>query len=58
MTVALPLMRNAPTSLAKNVLFSFALTTGMSATDAAIQWKISGLGTTALKSQTNKCMIS
>ena len=48
MTAGLPLMKNAFTPLAKKVLLPSGLSVGMSATEAAIQKKIYGSGTTAL----------
>ena len=48
MTAGLPLMNNVHTSLAKSVLIPLGLTAAASATDAAIQKKIFGSGTTAL----------
>ena len=48
MTAGLPLMKNVLTSLAKSVLVPLGLTVAASATDAAIQKKIFGSGTTAL----------
>ena len=47
MTTALPLMKNVLTPLAKSVLVSIGLTAAASATDAAIQNKTFGSGTTA-----------
>ena len=47
-TAGLPLMKVVLTSLAKSVLISLGLSAGMSATDAAIQKKTYGSGTTAL----------
>ena len=48
MTAGLRLMKSVLTPLAKNVLLPSGLSAGMSATDAAIQKKIYGSGTTAL----------
>ena len=48
MVAGLPLKKNVLTLLAKSILLPFALTAGTSATDAAIQKKIIGSGTTAL----------
>ena len=48
MTAVLLLIKNVLTPLAKSVLILLGLTAAMSATDAAIQKKIHGLGTTAL----------
>ena len=48
MTAGLPLMKRVLTPLAKNVLLRFGLSAAMSATDAVIQKKIHGSGTTAL----------
>ena len=47
MTTALPLMKNVLTPLAKSVLVSIGLAAAASATDAAIQNKTFGSGTTA-----------
>ena len=47
MTTALPLMKNVLIPLAKSVLVSIGLTAAASATDAAIQNKTFGSGTTA-----------
>ena len=47
-TAGLPLMKSVPTPLAKSALLLFGLTAAMLATDAAIQRKIYGSGTTAL----------
>ena len=47
-TTGLPLMESILTSLAKIILLSVVLPTGMEATDADIQKKIIGPGTTAL----------
>ena len=47
-SAGLPLMKNVLTPLAKSILISFGLTAGVSATDAAIQKKLFGSGTTAL----------
>ena len=48
MGAGLPLMKNVLTLLAKHVLISFGLTAAVSATDAAIQKKNFGSGTTTL----------
>ena len=48
MTAGLPLMKNAITPLAKNVLFPLRLTVRMATTDEAIQDKNRGSGMTAL----------
>ena len=48
MSVGLPLVKNVLTPLAKNVLVPSGLTAADSATDAAIQKKIYGSGTTTL----------
>ena len=48
MTAGLPLMKSVLTPFAKSVLIPLALTVAASATDAAIQKKIYGSGTTAL----------
>ena len=48
MTAGLPLMKMVLTPFAKSVLIPLALTVAASATDAAIQKKIYGSGTTAL----------
>ena len=48
MTAGLPLMKSVLTPLAKSLLILLGLLAGMSATDAAIQKKFYGLGTTAL----------
>ena len=48
MEVGLPLMKSVLKSLAKSVLLPFGLSAAMSPTDAAIQKKIQGSGTTAL----------
>ena len=48
MTAGLPLIKRVLTPLAKNVLLRFGLSAAMSATDAVIQKKIHGSGTTAL----------
>ena len=48
MTAGLRLMKSVLTPLAKNVLLPSGLSARMSATDAAIQKKIYGLGTAAL----------
>ena len=48
MTAGLPVMKNVLTPLAQSVFNPLGLTTAASATDAVIQKKIYGLGTTAL----------
>ena len=48
MTAVLPLIKNVYTPLAKRMLISLGLTAASSATDAANQKKIFGLGTTTL----------
>ena len=48
MTAVLPLIKNVYTLLAKSMLVSLGLTAASSATDAANQKKIFGLGTTTL----------
>ena len=48
MKVGLPLMKNVLASLANIVLVPLRLTAGESATDAAIQKKIFGSGTTLI----------
>ena len=48
MAAGLPLMKNVLTPLAKHVLISFGLIAAVSATDAAIQKKNFGSGTTTL----------
>ena len=48
MSVGLPLTKKVLTPLAKRVLVSLELTAAASATDAAIQMKVYGSGTTAL----------
>ena len=48
MSVGLPLMRNILTPLAKSVLVPLGLTPAASATNAAVQKKIFGSGTTIL----------
>ena len=48
MIAGLPLRKNVLTLLAKNLLMSLIVSAAMSATDAAIQKKIFGSGTTAL----------
>ena len=47
-SAGLPLMKNVLTPLAKSILISFGLTARASATDAAIQKKLFGSGTTAM----------
>ena len=47
--IGLPLMKNVLTPLAKSILIPLALPAGLSAADAAIQKKIYGSDTTALK---------
>ena len=48
MTAGLPLIESVLRSLAKSVLLLLGLSAGMSVSDAAIQKKIYGSGTTAL----------
>ena len=48
MTAGLPSMKSVLTPLATNVLFLLQVTAAASATDAVIQKKIYGLGTTEL----------
>ena len=48
MTARLPLVKNVLKSLAKNVLLPFGVSEGIPASDATIQKKIYGSGTTAL----------
>ena len=48
MTAGLPLMKNIHASLVKKFLMPLGLTAVASATDAALQKKIFGLGMTAL----------
>ena len=48
MTSGLPLMKNVLTPLAKSVLIPLRITEAASATEAAIQEKIYGSGTTVL----------
>ena len=48
MSVGLPLMKNMPTPLTKNVLLPLWVTAATSATDAAVQKKIYGSGITFL----------
>ena len=48
MSADLSLMKNVLTPLAKSILILFGLTAAASATDAAIQKKLFGSGTTAL----------
>ena len=48
MTAGLPLIKSVLTPLAKSVLIPLGLIAEMSATDATIQRKIYGSGTTAL----------
>ena len=48
MSVGLPLMKNTLTSLIKSILIPLGLTAAAAATDATIQKKIFGSGTTAL----------
>ena len=48
MTAVLPLIKNVCTPLAKSMLVSLGLTAASSATDAANQKKIFGLGTITL----------
>ena len=48
MTAGLSLMKSVLAPLAKSVLLPFGLSTTMSTTDAVIQMKIHGSGTTAL----------
>ena len=54
MTDGLPLIKNILTPLAKSVSIPLALTTAASATDAVIQKKIFGSGTTALTVSTEE----
>ena len=48
MSMCLPLVKNVVTPLAKSILVPLGLTTAASETEAAIQKKIFGSGTTAL----------
>ena len=49
MIASLPLMKSVLTPLTKSVLMPLRLSAAMAAADAAIQKKIYGSGTTALK---------
>ena len=48
MTAGLPLIESVLRSLAKSILLPLGLSAGMSVSDAAIQKKIYGSGTTSL----------
>ena len=48
MTAGLPVMKSVLTPLGKSVLVPLGLTTAASATDAAVQKKVYGSGTTVL----------